>query len=331
MAGHMNKEKTDHSMWQFILRMSCLAALILLLAIPSRTQPRAAGEPKVLAAPAENGVFMNPRWSPDGKTIAFTADHYNGLWLMNADGTNVRLLTADEGAGFGYEWSPAGDLILARPVINENRRRFHQVKVYDTRNGSYEILVDQTRSLNGLPKWTPDGAQVALLLDRQPQFRRSERFPAQKASADNPVVLALNDKLISVTPLNKSVASLNAFDGRVVFNLTASPDGNKVAFQLQGQGLHVMNADGTHLKQLGRGEYASWLPGSRYAVVAETEDDGHFITGGELYVVDTETGEYTHITGHTGVAAHQPDVSPCGKWVVFDNPLDGKIYIMELK
>jgi Tol biopolymer transport system component len=314
-----------------VLASGCLIALLLVMTNFVNAQPQASGAPRVLAEPQEGSIFMNPRWSPDGKTIAFTSDLYNGLWLMNDDGTQIRLLTADEGAGFGYQWSPAGDLILARPVIIENRRRFHQVKVFDTRNGSYEILVDKTRSLNGLPQWTSNGSQVAMLLDQQPEFRRPQRLPMPKSVDEMPVVLALNDKLLHVQPLNKSVSSLTSFNGRMIFNLTQSPDGKKVAFQVQGKGLHVMDANGSNLKQLGRGEYASWLPGSGYAVVAESIDDGHYITGGELFVVDTETGIYTHITAHTNIAAHQPDVSPCGKWVVFDNPVDGKIYIMDLK
>ena len=58
-------------------------------------------------------------WSPDGRTIAFTRippglnDSHHDLWLMDADGTNERILVPDIRAthGLGPVWSPDGDRI----------------------------------------------------------------------------------------------------------------------------------------------------------------------------------------------------------------------------
>lgn len=56
----------------------------------------------------------HPRWSPDGKTIAFISsrDGSPQVWLMNASGTNQRALTnISTGAG-GVEWSPTGTHLI---------------------------------------------------------------------------------------------------------------------------------------------------------------------------------------------------------------------------
>ena len=58
-------------------------------------------------------------WSPDGRTIAFTRippglnDSHHDLWLMDADGTNERILVPDIRAmhGLGPVWSPDGERI----------------------------------------------------------------------------------------------------------------------------------------------------------------------------------------------------------------------------
>lgn len=47
---------------------------------------------------------LNPKWSPDGEYIAFhSSRNGGGLYVMNADGSNVRQLTDD---GAFYDWKP---------------------------------------------------------------------------------------------------------------------------------------------------------------------------------------------------------------------------------
>ncbi len=56
-----------------------------------------------------------PRFSPDGKQIAFVSDRSgdNNVWLMAADGSDVRPLTKGVGAEYmSPEWTPDGDYIV---------------------------------------------------------------------------------------------------------------------------------------------------------------------------------------------------------------------------
>lgn len=55
------------------------------------------------------GIDWNPAWSPDGSSIVFRSDrtHYTALWLMNADGTNERILTPQQfQGGVDPAWQP---------------------------------------------------------------------------------------------------------------------------------------------------------------------------------------------------------------------------------
>ncbi len=58
-----------------------------------------------------------PRFSPDGKTIAFTSDRggIENIWLMDADGANPRALTEEKDSYVRTAaWTPDGNYLIAR-------------------------------------------------------------------------------------------------------------------------------------------------------------------------------------------------------------------------
>jgi Tol biopolymer transport system component len=78
------------------------------------TMPIDGGEAKAIAAgPAFDS---QPRFSPDGKRIAFVSDRSGAenLWVCRADGSDPRPVTKDEHALYtSPAWTPEGDYILA--------------------------------------------------------------------------------------------------------------------------------------------------------------------------------------------------------------------------
>ncbi len=58
-----------------------------------------------------------PRFSPDGRTIAFTSDRggIDNVWLMNADGTAPQALTTEKDSFVrSPSWTPDGQYVIAR-------------------------------------------------------------------------------------------------------------------------------------------------------------------------------------------------------------------------
>ncbi len=73
--------------------------------------PVEGGEPKRLTT--SPGADNHPRWSPDGKTIAFNSDRSGStqIWLLPLDGGEARPLTKLPIDASGPIWSPKGDKI----------------------------------------------------------------------------------------------------------------------------------------------------------------------------------------------------------------------------
>lgn len=84
--------------------------------------PIAGGEARALTT----GIAWDtePRYSPDGRKIAFISDRAGGdnIWIMNADGSSPRAVTEEKKTlVHNPNWSPDGDYIVAKKDFTSTR------------------------------------------------------------------------------------------------------------------------------------------------------------------------------------------------------------------
>jgi hypothetical protein len=196
-----------------------------------------------------------PRWSPDGQTIGFLSDRNSrplGLYLMNADGSNPRLV--QDGVSSGLSWSPDGTQLLFG-VCGGAQAGIHAIGS----DGSAEQRL--TDACDSSPAWSPDGTQIA--------FNRGADIWAIEPDGSGLHVLVTDGSNPDWSPNGTQIVfqrSISNPDGTVsthVFGANSdgggqqelttgqldsnpawSPDGTAIAFDRQG--LWAMNADGSN-------------------------------------------------------------------------------------
>ncbi|MBI4850555.1 MAG: PD40 domain-containing protein [Acidobacteria bacterium] len=126
--------------------------------------PITGGQAKLLSG--GSAWDMQPRFSPDGKQIAFISDRGGGdnIWLMNADGSNRRILTKESFRLLSSPyWSPDGDWIIARKHFTNTRSLgAGEVWMYNVRGGSGVQVTQKTTDTSDVnePAFSPDGRWV---------------------------------------------------------------------------------------------------------------------------------------------------------------------------
>ncbi len=146
------------------------------------------GEPYQLTRTAD-GSSGSPRWSPDGRWLAFTAnrDEHTQVHLISSRGGEAFAVTRGEEGVSGFEWSPSGDrlmLLIPEPEAEDAKARteLYGDFAFDDETGANshlwvveidaggkssepERLTEGDFHVAGF-EWSPDGSSVAFV--RQP-------------------------------------------------------------------------------------------------------------------------------------------------------------------
>ena len=136
------------------------------------TLPIAGGEAKALTS----GLAwdMQPRYSPDGKRIAFTSDRGGGdnIWVMNRDGSDPRQVTKEDFRLLNSPaWSPDGQYIAARKHFTARRSiGSGEIWLYHVSGGAGLQMTKKPNDQKdvGEPVFSPDGHYVYFSQDTTP-------------------------------------------------------------------------------------------------------------------------------------------------------------------
>ena len=212
-------------------------------AIEMQVFPPSAPPPYVSKQGARPAHILDPRLSPDGERLIFTAAGY--LWEQPVAGGAARRLFADE----GFQWGAAAPAPDGRRLAYQHSEgNVQELRVADLESGESSTLVTVDRTGRFEPAWSPDGKQVVyvgfksmvpslFILDMESGQRRKlvdafpRWMPRPHFSADGTHVYYTALGQLHRVPVEGGEARAVTKLGGHVADATVSPDGRWLAFR----------------------------------------------------------------------------------------------------
>lgn len=231
-----------------------------------------------------------PRFSPDGRTIAFVSDRdgADNIWLMNSDGSNRRQLTKDKTKlPTVPNWTPDGEYVVVKRHVTHTRSLGGgEIWLYHLKGGSGIQLTEKESftSDQNEPAVSPDGRWV--------YYSHSGPFDYNRNVHGGIFQISRFDRHTGeIQPVTDS------FGGAA--RPTPSPDGKMLAFVRRDRtktGLFIRDletgAERLAFDGLDRDQQETWTVHGVYPAFAWMRDSKQIVIsfGGRIWLLEVEAG-----------------------------------------
>jgi Tol biopolymer transport system component len=263
--------------------------------------------------------WSQPRWSPDGKTIYYTASDFDGVWAYSTAERKSLQITSDRQSGYGFSISADGAQVAWRRTLPGALpgERIQEAVIKNLADGSSSILASG-KSIS-LPSFVRSTAVVSVRGDIL-----GVTAGIQPAGAVS--VLGIEETKIAI--LRDGVKLLIDPLGRGSYIWPSlSPDGSKLVAYEMDRGAFVADAEGSHPLRIGRRDAPSWTRDGKWLVYMADTDDGHAIRSSEIAYVSPDGKLSGSLTATPRSIEMYPQCSPVSDAIVCST-LGGEILLI---
>jgi tricorn protease len=325
--------------------------------------PRAGGEARRLTS--FQGQASNPRFSPDGKWVAFSGEYAGNadVYVVAADGGEPRRLTWHPAPDLVEGWTPDGkSIVFASGRASDAPSPAPRFWTVPVTGGPEEPMV-LPRAYQG--RLSPDGSKVAYRLnnswdEERRNYRGGQNRPVWITDlktletvtpewdgskdmdpawlGDHVVFISDRDGVANVWSCDASGKSLTELTHFTDFDVkTLDAGAGVVVFEQRGV-IHELDPKSgqEHVVPITADGDFSWM-------MPHWEDVGGRITNlalsptgkrvlvearGEIFTIPAEKGDVRNLTRSSGSAERDPAWSPDGKWIAYWSDASGEYQLV---
>jgi Tol biopolymer transport system component len=306
---------------------------------------RDGSELKVMAELETGYSYGTPRWSPDGRSIAFERRYYgwalDGIYVLRTGEKKPTRVVSGSSVN-GFAWLPDSSGIVFSSAQGSSMIYLETFHLWSFRLGSSEprqltfgessylqpdvnrageLVASRMRLQSDLWRFPVDGDGAQNVRRAVPVTRQTGEVRTPSVSPNGREVVYVSDigghSNLWISNLEKGDSRQLTFerDPKIVIGVPLwSPDGRKIAFYWKGEkefGYSVIQPDGSGLRQIVTAAWwACWSPDSRWLYY----QDQRAAPSGHLYKVPIDGGSLVVVRAER---ATMPVLSPDGKTLYF--------------
>ncbi|RMG62835.1 MAG: S9 family peptidase [Calditrichaeota bacterium] len=247
--------------------------------------------------------------SPDGKKIAFVVTEYflhkgkrnSDIYVMDADGSNLRQLTRSEAADYHPRWSPDGKSLL----FVSTRKEGPQAWLLPLEGGEPRQLTHFSMGVSN-PTWTPDGKKIVFSTAVFPECGADDDCNKEidQSMKEGPIQAHLADRLFyRHWNFWKDGKRTHTFvfdlENESLTDLTPG-DYDAPSFSLGGGNGFAISPDGTEL-----------------CYVSNHDSNEYETTNKDLWLVPLTGGPAVNLTDENEAYDGDPVYSPNGRYIAY--------------
>ena len=307
------------------------------------------------------GQSINPKISPDGSTVAFSADYAGNVdvYTVPVTGGEPQRLTWHPGADTVQGWTPDGTKIMfasgRQTVAPSAAPRFWTVPA----KGGIEEPLPLPRGYQG--KISPDGRRIAYRMntswdEERRNYRGGQNRPVWIVDlksfdlvsppwtdskdvdpawlGDTVYFISDRDGIANVWSYDTSSKALTQRTKFIDYDVKSLDAGAGVVVFEQSGYLHVLDPKTNKTEQLtisAAGDFP-WMMSHLEDVTTRMSNISLSPTGkrvlaearGEIFTIPEEKGDVRNLTRSSGSAERQPAWSPDGKWISYFSDKTGE-------
>ncbi len=280
------------------------------------------------------GSYGHPKWSPNGKYIAFVNRDIHGMSIYNISTEEIKHFSNCQPYGdidSWYFWLSDSETILyhereyTRPVFKShisslNAKNGYQKKLFETEN---EHILHFQKSSDDTVTFFVEEKNKLYSLDKDGIQHKEDGFVL--------ITDFQNSQINIVNESNEMSKTITDGNGRYI-SPKQSPSGEFVLYEsMVGDYIFCYDIKQDKTVMIGQGSYTNWSPGSREIVYCKVADDGHRLISSDIYISSTD-GEFSQaLTNSKDIMEIEPDVSPDGTQIVFTDYTTKSIFLANMK